>query len=118
MSEISGHIRGVVRGEVVMDQQLEFVYIFKPKRDDFLQTLTPEEMVAMGAHFEYCNGLFAEGTLVMSGACLDGAYGMVVIKADSEETARRIFENDPAVKANVVHAELHPYKVMKLLGRD
>ncbi|NOU92318.1 hypothetical protein GC093_03580 [Paenibacillus sp. LMG 31456] len=99
-------------------EQLEFVYMFKPKREDFLQTLSLEEMAAMGAHFEYCNGLHAEGALLMSGACTDGAYGMVVFKADSEEAARRIFENDPVVIANIVDAELHPYKVLKLIGRD
>ncbi|MCR8634637.1 YciI family protein [Paenibacillus radicis (ex Xue et al. 2023)] len=99
-------------------EQLEFVYIFKPRREDFLQTLTLVEMTAMGAHFDYCNGLQAEGILIMSGACTDGAYGMVVFKADSEEEARRIFDNDPVVIADVVDAELHPYKVLKLQGRD
>lgn len=97
-----------------MDQQLEFIYLFKPKRENFLQSMTPEEMQAMGGHKEYTQRLFSEGKIIVGGACLDGSFGMVVFRAGSEEDARQIFENDPAVQAEIVHAELHPYKITLL----
>lgn len=96
-----------------MDQR-EFVYLFKPKRENFMQSMTQEEMAAMGKHSEYCKCLFTEGKIVQAGACLDGAYGIVVFKAESLEAAQHIFENDPAVQAGVVDGELHPYRVSML----
>lgn len=97
-----------------MMDQLEFVYLFKPKRENFMQSMTQEEMAAMGKHSEYCQGLFSEGKIVQAGACVDGAYGIVVFKAESPEAAQHIFENDPAVRAGVVNGELHPYRVSML----
>lgn len=44
-------------------------------------------------------------------ACLDGAFGMVMYKAESEESARSMFENDPLVKSGIANTEFHPFKV-------
>ena len=94
-----------------MQNSNEFIYIFKPKRADFLQTMTHEEMAAFGGHAEYTKKLYAEGKVILMGGCLDGAYGIVIFKAESPEAAQQIFDNDPAVKAGIVNAELHPYQV-------
>ncbi|WP_139492861.1 YciI family protein [Brevibacillus dissolubilis] len=90
----------------------EFLYLFKPKRENFLQTLTPEEMAAMGQHAAYTQNLHAAGKIIQAGACLDGSYGIVVFRAESLEEATEIFEKDPAVQAGIVYAELHPYRMM------
>jgi len=99
-----------------MDQR-EFVYLFKPKRENFMQSMTQEEMAAMGRHSDYCKCLFGEGKIVQAGVCLDGAYGIVVFKAESLEAAQLIFDNDPAVRAGVVDGELHPYQVSLLQNK-
>lgn len=93
---------------------MEFVYIFKPKRERFLETMTPEEMAAMAQHLQYAKELFDAGKIVLGGACTDGAYGIIVFRAESEEEAQGIFNNDPAVRAGIVIAELHPYKIALL----
>jgi len=36
---------------------------------------------------------------------------------DSAEEMQRIYENDPAVKAGIGHAELHPFRIGVLAGR-
>jgi uncharacterized protein YciI len=95
-----------------MQQMTEFMYMFRPKRENFLQTMTPEEMTAFGGHAEYTKKLFAEGKVILMGACTDGACGTVIFKAASVEDAQLIFDNDPAVMAGIVYAELHPYKVV------
>jgi uncharacterized protein YciI len=97
-----------------MGEKLQFVYLFKSRRIDFLQTMTQEERMAMGGHLEYTKRLFSENKIVLAGPCLDGAYGIVIFQADSEQEAREIFENDPVVKANIMDVELHPYKVSLL----
>jgi uncharacterized protein len=96
-----------------MEKKQEFVYLFKPKREDFLQTITPEEMIALGAHAQYTAGLHAEGTLTFTGAAPTGAFGIVVLQTESEEAARKIYENDPAVQAGIVHSEFHPFQTMR-----
>lgn len=94
-----------------MDQQLEFLYVFTPKRENFISTMTLEEQIAFMQHLSYTAALSAEGKLIFSGACTDGAYGTIVFNAPSLEAAEEIFNNDPAVKAQIVNATLHPFRV-------
>ncbi|SDM78256.1 YCII-related domain-containing protein [Paenibacillus sp. yr247] len=97
--------------------QLEFLAIAKPKRENWLATMTPEEKMVMGEHLEYVRRMFSEGKVVLSGPCLDGTYGIIIYKADSPESAQKMYENDPAVKAGIMDTELHPYKVGVMEGR-
>ncbi|MGZ4135865.1 MAG: YciI family protein, partial [Tumebacillaceae bacterium] len=69
-------------------------------------------------HFGYLQGLLKEGKLILAGPCLDRVMGITIFKADSEEEARAIMNNDPAVVKGVMSAELHPYRVSLLTGRD
>ncbi len=95
-----------------MQEMKQFIYMFKPRRENFLQTMTPDEMAAFGGHLEYTKKLFDDGLVILMGACTDGGFGVVIFKAVSAEEAQSIFDNDPAVKARIVHAELHPYKIV------
>jgi uncharacterized protein YciI len=45
-------------------------------------------------------------------------FGIAVFRAGSEDEARSIMNNDPAVKEGVIRAELYPYKVAGLNARD
>lgn len=88
-----------------------YLMIFRPNRDDFVATMTPEEKGVMGAHVARCQELGAQGKVVLLGVCPDGAYGIMVFRAGSEDEAWRIFDEDPAVKAGIVTPELHPFIV-------
>lgn len=88
-----------------------FVYLIRPVRPDFLQSATAEEEVTMDRHFQYLKGLAAEGRLMLAGPCLDAAFGIVILVTESEDEARTMMENDPAVLGGVMVSELHPFKV-------
>ncbi|WP_243359431.1 YciI family protein [Fundidesulfovibrio terrae] len=92
-----------------MQDQKTYLMLFKAKRDDFVKTMTAEEKALMEEHAAHCRGLAARDRIVLMGVCPDGAYGVMVFRADSDEEARRFFDEDPAVKAGVVHPELHPF---------
>jgi uncharacterized protein YciI len=92
-----------------METRQKFVYLFKTKRDNFMETMTSEEMVVMGGHSAYTKKLSDEGVILMRGVCTDSSYGIVLFQAESSEEARAIFEADPAVQAGIFHTEVHPF---------
>ena len=65
----------------------------------------------MDRHFGYLKKLTDEKTVILAGPCLDAAFGVMIFESESEETARQIMENDPAIKERLMTAELHPFKV-------
>lgn len=89
----------------------EFIYLIHPLRHEFFEEPTREEEAAMDEHYEYLKKAAAEGTVMLAGPCLDETFGVVVMRADSETAARAFMLNDPAVKCNVMMAELHPMKI-------
>jgi uncharacterized protein YciI len=97
---------------------MEFVYIIKPHRENFAATMTAEEGRVMEIHFNYLQDLLTKGKLILAGPVLTGEFGVCVIETESEEEARRIMENDPAVLNNIVTPTLYPYRVSLLKGRD
>jgi uncharacterized protein YciI len=97
----------------------QFVYLVHPPRPTFINDASPEEDALMGAHFQYLEALLASGRLIMAGPMLvEGGFGITIFEAESEEEARRIADNDPAALAGLIRAELHPYRVSLLRGRD
>jgi uncharacterized protein YciI len=93
-----------------------FISTLRARRPDFLATLTPQEQAAVREHFAYPNRLFHQGKIVLGGAATDGAIGVIIWRVESAEEAREIFENDPAVIANVGEAELHEFRI-GVMGR-
>jgi uncharacterized protein len=89
----------------------EFVYIIKPIRERLMETMTPSDEEIMNEHFDYLKDLLGKEQLILAGPCLDGAMGIVVFLAESEEEARKIMENDPSVQQGLMQSELHPYRV-------
>ncbi len=92
----------------------QYLYRIAPTRVGFLVKSTPEEDAVVGAHFRYLRALTEQGVMLMAGRTLytdDTSHGLVVFTADSEECARAIMENDPAVMAGVFRAELFPFAV-------
>lgn len=89
-----------------------FICLIRPTRPGFtIDSMTPEELAAMQAHGVYHQRLRAEKKLILSGPCLDGAFGMALFEAESAEEARSIIENDPAVSSGITIPEWHPYRL-------
>lgn len=75
---------------------------------------TDRERGLVGAHFQYLKAATEAGQVLLAGRTnepLDKTFGLVIFEADDEAAARRFMESDPAVKAGVMLATLHPYAV-------
>ena len=94
-----------------MTSSLEFISTLRPKRPDFLATMTLDEQAIMGQHMAYTKQLFDQGKIVLGGAATDGAIGVIVWRVDSAEEMQRLYDNDPAVKAGIGYPELHPFRI-------
>ena len=92
----------------------QYVYLIRSARNNFLQTMTPEEEAVMGEHFNYLKDMLDKNQLIMAGPCLDGAFGIVVFESESLDSATEFMHNDPAVKSGVMSGELHPYRASLL----
>ncbi|MEH7884303.1 YciI family protein [Bacillus sp. JJ1609] len=95
----------------------EFVYLIRPVRQGFIETMTEEESGIMKRHFDYLNALLSEEKLILAGPCLDGAFGIVVFREETLDAAREIMVNDPAVLHGLMSADLHPYRVSLMQSR-
>ena len=92
----------------------QYLYRITPTRDGFLLKSTPEEDAIVSEHFQYLHALTAQGIVLLAGRTLhtdETSHGLVVLEANSEEDARTLMENDPAVKAGIFRAELFPFSV-------
>jgi uncharacterized protein len=96
----------------------QFLYKIQPVRPEMLtEGLTEFEAKTMSEHFERLKELMAKGVVILAGRTQNTEYssfGIVIINAGSEEEARRIMHEDPAVKNKVVRGELYPYKIALL----
>jgi uncharacterized protein YciI len=97
----------------------EWIYFLHPPRDDFVETMTEEERAVWQRHFEWVDGLFADGSLVMVGAT-GGAVntGIGIFEAPDEQAARAIVSRDPAAGGGYARGELRPFDLGLLRGRD
>lgn len=93
----------------------EFLYTVRPTRPTMLiDGPTDEETSILTRHAEYVERLAAEGVVELAGRTQNAdetAFGLVVFRAESEDAARRIMLDDPAVKHGVMAAALFPYRV-------
>jgi len=60
-------------------------------------------------HGSYMLSLYAKGVMKLAGPLTDNAGGAVVLEVSSDEEAKAIVANDPAVKAGIFVHELHPW---------
>jgi uncharacterized protein YciI len=75
---------------------------------------TPEEERIVGDHYSYLKKLTDQGVVILAGRTLntdESSFGIIIFRADSEEAARRIVADDPAVRGGVMRAELFPYRI-------
>jgi len=88
--------------------------MIKPFKENFAETMNEEEARIMSFHFEYLKTLLESKRLVLAGPETTGKFGLVVFEADSEDEAKTLMHNDPAVKSGIVSAELFPYRISLL----
>jgi uncharacterized protein YciI len=82
---------------------------------------TPDEEARVSEHFQYLKSLQDGGQLILAGRTLNtdpSSFGIVILRAESDETARQIMEDDPAVSNGVMQAELYPFRVALIDDQD
>jgi uncharacterized protein YciI len=103
-----------------MAESYEFLYVTRTTRVQMLtEGPTPEEAATVERHFNYLKDLADQGVVVLAGRTQtrdEKTFGIVILRASSEEAARGIMHNDPAVAGGVMRAELYPYRIA-VLGR-
>lgn len=91
-----------------------FLYKIQPVRPAMLTDGSTEtESKTVSEHFDYLKDLTEKGTVLLAGRTQNrdySSFGIVIFNAETEEKAREIMNNDPAVKNRVFRAELFPYK--------
>jgi uncharacterized protein YciI len=97
-----------------MTELQEFLCVLRPVRAAMVDDSTDEEDRVVNAHFRYHQDLTAKGIDILVGRTQDtGAdtIGLVIFRAESEEAALQMVNNDPAVKNGVMTATVYPYKI-------
>jgi uncharacterized protein len=83
-----------------------------PPRPSFASDATPAEQALMEQHLTYWKDLNQKGICEFGGPVLDpkGVYGILVVRAKTEDEARALGEADPSVKSGmnkIEVAEMH-----------
>jgi uncharacterized protein YciI len=75
--------------------------------------MTEAEIAAMKEHAAYWNTLVDAGSCVTFGPVYDpaGIWGLGIVEAEDEITARKLSDADPAVVKNVGRYEVVPMRV-------
>lgn len=99
-----------------MSEITHYLYKIQPTRLGMLtEGPTPEEAEIISNHFNYLKDLTDNGIAIFVGRTLttdERTFGITVFQADTEEKAREIMHNDPAVVHGVMRAELYPFRIV------
>jgi len=68
-------------------------------------------LAAIDRHFVHLPQACSSGTVRLARPATDGAFGIVIFEAEDKTAARLFMADDPAVRAGVMTAELHPFHV-------
>ncbi len=94
---------------------MQFLYRLTPVRIEMV-TVGPtlEEKAVVSEHFAHLEALLEEGVMLLVGRTQDNSprtFGIVIFQAESEEQAREVMNNDPAVVKGIMRAELFPFRI-------
>jgi uncharacterized protein YciI len=96
----------------------QYLYRIQPTRLEMVtRGPTDEEASILSDHFNYLKSLTEQGVVLVFGRTQNkdtSTFGITIFRAESEEVARSIMNNDPAVSKGIMRAELFPYKVAGL----
>jgi uncharacterized protein YciI len=84
-----------------------------PPRPTFADDATPAEEALMEQHFAYWKDLNAKGICIFGGPVLDpkGVYGILVVRAATQEEAVALGDADPSVKGGLNKIEVAEMRV-------
>lgn len=88
-----------------------YLYLVRLVHPDLFEHLDSDQEKVMEAHFLRLQKGVDEGQVVIAGPCTDGAFGIVVFCAASDQEAETYMLGDPAVVAGIMTAELHPFRI-------
>jgi D-alanyl-D-alanine carboxypeptidase len=97
-------------------KQFAIVLRLNPKyRDD--KSWTEADNQAVQRHFEKLKQLQKDGKLILAGRTLvKESMGIVILEVESEAEARKVMEDDDAVKAGIMAAEVLPFQTALIKG--
>ena len=100
----------------------QFIYRIRPTRAEAFATgFTKEESSIVSDHFNYLQKLTREGVVQLAGKTPNEpgkGFGIIIFRAESESAARRIVDEDPAIKNKVFEAELFPFRTSLFNGSE
>ena len=93
---------------------MKFIYVLKPPRVNFPDTITTKESEIISEHFDYLKKLTENKVVFLAGRCNDASFGICIFDAEDEEKAKDIMNNDPSVQKKVFTAELKEFSIALL----
>lgn len=93
----------------------QFLWVLRPTAALLDEKKEAENTEVLNRHFKRLVELQKQGKVVLGGRTTQidaNALGIIIIEAGSEAEARELMENDDAVKAKLMTAQLFPFKVI------
>lgn len=95
-------------------QQFVIVLRLQPKYQDD-KNWTETDSLAVGRHFAKLQQLQKDGKLILAGrTTVKESTGFVILEVETEAEARKIMDDDDAVKSGIMSAELLPFQTALL----
>ncbi len=98
-----------------MSENNLYVYLLKPIRWQMLtEGTTPPEEAILEEHFTYLQDLTEKGVVLLAGRTTNSdaaTFGLCLFRSASAAAARRLMQNDPAIRRGVMSAELFPFRI-------
>jgi uncharacterized protein len=90
-------------------EKLHFFYKLIPPRPNFHLDMSEKEKSVWKLHADYWKKLVEKGTAIIYGPVFDPkyVYGMAIVEATSEDEAKEIVSNDPAISSGIGTFELN-----------
>ncbi|MEO6167142.1 MAG: YciI family protein [Chitinophagales bacterium] len=97
-----------------MEEMKTYYLVFLKRGTNRTQDSVTSEKIQEG-HMAHLNKMAAEGKMDLAGPLMDDGdlRGICVYNAGSLEEAKKLAEDDPAVKAGRLIVEIHPWYSMK-----
>ena len=97
-------------------KQFVIVLRLQPKYQDD-KNWTEADTSAVGRHFARLQQLQKDGKLILAGRTLiKESMGVVILEVESEAEARKVMDDDDAVKAGIMSAEVLPFQTALVKG--
>ena len=97
-------------------KQFVIVLRLNPKYQDD-KNWTEADNQAVGRHFAKLQQMQKDGKLILAGRTLvKESMGVVILEVETEAEARKIMEEDDAVKAGIMAAEVLPFQTALIKG--